>query len=378
MQFPRLRRPLSPPADARQATRRPALIGAAALGLVLAATPFLPRDESPEPAITPTGDQAAITPEAQAEIDRVVAAGITLSPRQARGTATTAGRTTLARQLTRCATFSGERYCLGVGWTTRAPDEVAASLARTPTRPGRETTGDLDPLVALTRTARLSVADRRAADRDELTRAASAVGKVLRLRRDLDARGTTYPQRSVMLNAKRTRSQNRTYWCGPATLQMIAWGAGNKKNQGFWSRRLNTTTAGTSITEMVRVVNDFTPYDDKDRAGTYIVLDIGDYGFDKWYRLMMRHIHDYRAPVVLHPVLEKRFYPYLDDDASGHFQVGRGYDQNPGGNPRLSFFEPWDQSRFDPSEPFIERVQWRSAYRSFRANKAHFQHNVGV
>ena len=53
-------------------------------------------------------------------------------------------------------------------------------------------------------------------------------------------------------------------------------------------------------------------------------------------------------------------------------------DQNPGGNPQLGWFEPWDQSRFDPSEPAIGRVQWRNAYRSFRANLAHFQHNIGV
>ena len=29
----------------------------------------------------------------------------------------------------------------------------------------------------------------------------------------------------------------------------------------------------------------------------------------------------------------KRYFPYLDDDASGHFQVGRGFDKNPGGEP---------------------------------------------
>jgi hypothetical protein len=92
----------------------------------------------------------------------------------------------------------------------------------------------------------------------------------------------------------------------------------------------------------------------------------------------MRHVHDYRAPVVLHPVLLKQYYPYLDDDASGHFQVGRGFDQNPGGNPQIGYFEPWDQAKFDPSEPAIGRVQWRNAYRSYRANLDHFQHNVGV
>ena len=93
---------------------------------------------------------------------------------------------------------------------------------------------------------------------------------------------------------------------------------------------------------------------------------------------MMRHIVDYRAPVVLHPILLKKFYPYLDDDASGHFQVGRGYDKRGGKPDLLGYFEPWNQQRFDPSEPYIDRVQWRNAYKSYRANQAHFQHNIGV
>jgi len=162
-------------------------------------------------------------------------------------------------------------------------------------------------------------------------------------------------------------------------MQAIGWGSDQKRrNQSYWARRLGTTSAGTAITDMVRVVNNKTSYDDEDRAGPYVVLDISDFTFKQWYRLMMRHIHDYQAPVVLHPVLLKQYYPYLDDDASGHFQVGRGFDQGAGGNRKIGYFEPWDQSRFDPSEPAIDRVQWRNAYKSYRANLDHFQHNVGV
>jgi len=46
--------------------------------------------------------------------------------------------------------------------------------------------------------------------------------------------------------------------------------------------------------------------------------------------------------------------------------------------PLLGYFEPWDQQRFHPDEPFIARVQWRNAFKSYRANRAHFQHNLGV
>ena len=110
---------------------------------------------------------------------------------------------------------------------------------------------------------------------------------------------------------------------------MIAWGWQHEtRRQQLWARQLHTTSQGTAISDMVRVVNHSTGFDRPSRAGRYIVLDISDLeASGKWLLLQMRHIVDYRAPLVLHPVLLKRYYPYLDDDASGHFQVGRGYDK---------------------------------------------------
>ncbi|TGN63483.1 hypothetical protein EXE59_05605 [Nocardioides eburneiflavus] len=384
--------------------RHPASIAAAALALTLGAVPLLPdgggQDEG---AIAPSADstdapgvpgRSRLTAEMRAEIDRVVAEGAALDGAQ--------GRTTRARAAVRCATFEGQRYCLGFGWTNQPADALAARLE---TRPGleRERTGDLDPDGLLVRAARRTEKERIEAETAELTMAAQSVGKVWLLRHEIqgvplpegfaerhpeaataDAQarggfGESYPRRSKILTSKVAKPQNTTYWCGPAAMQAIGWSSQEKrKNQSYWARRLGTTTAGTAITDMVRVINDKTHYADADHAGPYVVLDISDFTFKQWYRLMMRHVHDYQAPVVLHPVLEKQYYPYLDDDASGHFQVGRGFDQNPDGNRQIGYFEPWDQSRFDPSEPAIGRVQWRNAYKSYRANLDHFQHNVGV
>ncbi len=105
---------------------------------------------------------------------------------------------------------------------------------------------------------------------------------------------------------------------------------------------------------------------------------ISDLAYGQWTLLIRRHIWDYRAPMVFHPILLKEFYPYLDDDASGHYQVGRGYAKRGKKPDQLGYFEPWNQQRFDPSEPYIDRVQWRDAYRSYRGNQAHYAHNVGV
>lgn len=397
----------------RLSTRgRVALAAAAALGLVVTAAVLIPRDDAdPDGSLAPTtGEQyvardsapgpGAVTDAASAEIDRVLAESpARISARLAPGQ--------LADRLSRCAEFEGQRYCLGRGWTDTDPtgalrtEAAGRSLVR-------ETTGDLATHDLLARRAALSPAERLAEERAELLAAARSVAKVVLLRHHLlgeplpegflerhpEARATTtqpvtarsrtktlkdYPRSSKVLKPRQVRAQRTTYWCGPASMQMIAWGWHDKRRvQKHWARKLGTTTSGTAITDMVRVVNNSTGWNREAYAGDYIVLDISDWSFRKWLLLQMRHVHDYRAPVVLHPILLKRYFPYLDDDASGHFQVGRGYDKRGKKPAHLGFFEPWNQQRFDPSEPYIKRVQWRNAYQSYRANQAHPHQNIGV
>jgi hypothetical protein len=405
-------------------------IGLAALLLVLAVAPFVPHGgggnqairRAAEPDRRPlTAGYGPVTPAFQRTIARVVADGTALHV-----SSRTPART-LAAELVRCAVFEGQRYCLGTGWTDRTRRQVlrttAAVAARQAARPEEQTagTGDLSLVDSLRQAARLTPRARAAAQTAELTEAARSVAKVWLLRHEVEgvplpagfldrhpevrpattavtSDGTTkvlgsdpaparqgrkhwrdYPARGVVLDRDQVAPQHRTYWCGPTSMQMIAWGWSDRQRpQRHWAAELGTTTSGTSITSMVDVVNRSTGWDQPAYAGPYITLDIRDWSFRKWMLLMARHIVDYRAPVILHPVLLTQFYPYLDHDGSGHFQVGRGYLKRDGKPPLLGYFEPWDQQRFHPDEPFIERVQWRTGYKSYRANQAHFQHNLGV
>jgi hypothetical protein len=381
-----------------------------------------------------TTGRGQVTPAMQREIDAVVASGRTPG-RAANGVRPSPAD--LVRNEVRCAEFEGQQYCLHTGWTTRPESEVVNELAERAAARQQplESTGDLDLLASLRQHSKLTPSAQAAADRAELTEAAASVAKVwllrhqlqgvplpdgfvddhpeIQLRDDADTSTSSRPQVSAtpqvsgsptsatspsptataspvkpawkytpsytVLRKDRVAEQTRSYWCGPTTMQMIGWGwTGTKRTQATWAERLNTTTNGTAITDMVRVTNRYTGWDRDDRAGRYVTLDISDWSYSQWWLLNMRHYADYRAPIILHPVLLKEFFPYLDDDASGHFQVGRGYAKNGADPNTISFFEPWNQQRFDPSEPYIARVQWRSAYRSYRANKAHFQHNLGV
>jgi hypothetical protein len=366
----------------------------------------------PEPL---TAGYGRVTPVFRRTIDRVVSEART-APRLSRA----ASARSLVDSVVRCATFEGQRYCLGSGWTDRTQTQVrertlSAWQHQAARRTDVTTTGDLSAYDELRQRAAMSPAARARADRAELTQAARSVAKVWLLRHQIQGvalppdfrakhpevraalgdermgssgeasgkdrvkRWREYPDKGTVLNHKDVAAQHRTYWCGPTSMQMITWGwSGQRRTQAHWARRLGTTTSGSSITAMVHVVNQDTGYDKEKYAGPYITLDISDWGFKQWRLLMARHVVDYRAPVVLHPVLEKRFYPYLDHDGSGHFQVGRGYRKRDGKTPLLGYFEPWNQQRFHPDEPYIDRVQWRDAYKSYRANQAHFQHNLGV
>ncbi len=389
------------------------LLAVGLLALAVGLAPLVPDADAPS-AILPSAQEPAVpaavagrgevTPAMRREIARVVDAGASLGP--------DAGRASVASLVTtqvRCATFSGQRYCLGVGWTQRTEAEVrervAAAVATGALRTTPlETTGDLDVLATLRRAAARPEPARVAAERAELTDAAASVAKVWLLRHELqgvplpagflddhpEARATAaapalgrekrrYPRKAKVMRADRTNAQSHSWWCGPATMQMIAWGwRHDREPQRYWADKLGTTTDGSAVTSIVRLVNRKTGYDSRRRAGPYVVLDISDLGYRRWFRLTKKHIADYRAPLVLHPALLSRFYPYLDDDASGHFQVGRGYKDKRNGIEKIGFFEPWNQQAFDPSEPFIDRVQWRSAYRSYRANLAHPMQNMGV
>ena len=195
--------------------------------------------------------------------------------------------------------------------------------------------------------------------------------------------GDGYPTHVEILSTAKVSEQTATNWCGPTSTQMIHWnwGANAFRAQSFWASELGTGPAGgagTAIPAMVREVNEWTGWYGPAYAGQYVVLNIGGYTFDQWYSLNVRHYYAYHAPVVLHPLLSKEFFPYLDDNGSGHFQVGRGYHLNTDTADQIGYFEPWNQQRFDPSERFIARVQWRNAILSYRANLAHSLHNIGV
>ena len=130
------------------------------------------------------------------------------------------------------------------------------------------------------------------------------------------------------------------------------------------------------MSAMVSVTNNYT---DWDAAGPYQVVNINGWSFQAWMGLIVHRVGEAQRPVILHPQLLKYYFPYLDRDGSGHFQVGRGYSVSGSeGDWKLGYYEPWNPQKFDNSRPFVERIQWRKARKSWNANLAHPQKNLGA
>jgi hypothetical protein len=131
------------------------------------------------------------------------------------------------------------------------------------------------------------------------------------------------PARAIMLGY--AVEQERSYWCGPATIQSIDWANdGGKDSQTYWSGRLGTTTSGSAISTMVSLINSDTTWDNS--AGPYAVAST--VGKDAtWMMNVFRYnVGLQGSPVLLHPQLLHAYHPWVTYDHGGHFQPGIGYD----------------------------------------------------
>ena len=228
----------------------------------------------------------------------------------------------LAAGLVRCAEFEGQRYCLGPGWTTDTEAQVQARIAaaaRTRRRPSYADRVDRRPRRARQPAAHGRAQPRRPgggrarrADRGRplggqgLAAAPPDPGRALpagflarhpeaqRPRRrtapaaaaDADARAEKRFRRLPRARHRAEAEPGRR--AGADLLVRPDHHADDRlglelraRSQAYWAGRLGTTTGGSAISDMVRVVNDSTGYDRSSRAGTYITLDIGDYGFTR-------------------------------------------------------------------------------------------------
>jgi hypothetical protein len=181
------------------------------------------------------------------------------------------------------------------------------------------------------------------------------------------------PASAYIMQGFRT-SQEKGYWCGPATFQSIDWADDNQKDtQASWAKDLGSTTSGTAISAMVQQTNLKTNWDKP--AGAYIVQSVAHWNAQTFFTVHQTHLGVYRAPVIEHVQLLKRYFPYLAFNHSGHYQVGRGYDRAKG---TIGIYEVFNERRFNSRGNVTDGPKNVPASALFNATLANSFQNIGL
>ncbi|NIK58768.1 C39 family peptidase [Kribbella shirazensis] len=344
-----------------------------------------------------------------------------------------------AASMLRCFKLDGENYCLGLGFVAQVPTGAdrhalmtqpslrAADDSGVGAADGAEQdipTGDLTPATFVAQRAAMPKSQRVTAELDEMQAAWNGRAKARELRELAEAtpphpgepgrpttRSTTdattpaptstptvvptrtaptagtptpvpsqtpvapvaAPASAYIMKGYQT-SQEKGYWCGPATFQSIDWADDNQKDtQASWSKDLGTTTSGTAISAMVKQTNLKTAWPKS--AGTYIVQNVSNWNTQTFFTVHQKHLGVYKAPVIEHVQLLKRYFPYLAFNHSGHYQVGRGYDKAKG---TIAIFEVFNERRFNSRGNVTDGPKNLPASALFNATLANSFQNIGL
>jgi hypothetical protein len=325
-------------------------------------------------------------------------------------------------QVMRCFKLDEENYCLGLGFVDQVPTGAQLSAAVAGPAPDSAATagevgveqdiatGDQSPAAFVAERAALPKGLRVAAELEEMQTAWDGRDKARSLRlmndspsappstpttpeptptstpttpeptRSTPSAPTTpivskpLPSSAYIMKGYQT-SQEKGYWCGPATFQSIDWADDQQKDtQASWAKDLGSSNSGTGISAMVEQTNLKTKWDIA--AGTYIVQNVGHWDAQKFLAIHQKHLGDGAgAPVIEHVQLLKRYFPYLAFNHSGHYQVGRGYDMK---NGTIGIFEVFNERRFNSRGNVTNGPKNIPASALFNATLANSFQNIGL
>ncbi|TDO47056.1 peptidase C39-like protein [Kribbella sp. VKM Ac-2571] len=309
----------------------------------------------------------------------------------------------------RCFKLDTENYCLGLGFVSQVPTGAQrhALMTEPNLRAADEVsaeqdipTGDLTPAAFVGARAAMPKSRRVTAELDEMQAAWNGREKARELRELAETQtpppnpeptpGPTpeptptpvpstpvapvaAPASAYIMKGFQT-SQEKGYWCGPATFQSIDWADDNQKDtQASWAKDLGSTSSGTAISAMVKQTNLKTAW--PKTAGTYIVQSVSNWNAQTFFTVHQKHLGVYKAPVIEHVQLLKRYFPYLAFNHSGHYQVGRGYDKAKG---TIAIFEVFNERRFNSRGNVTDGPKNIPASALFNATLANSFKNIGL
>ncbi len=295
-----------------------------------------------------------------------------------------------------CETIGGENFCTDMGFIDPETEKIVrAEFAAAVGKPIPNSGGDTSVEAMVTELLAMSPVELKAHQDAQLVDARESVWPedLLVDVEEPAAKGLISPQKignplpiwnlqvPGLTGLKvSTFKQTKDYYCGPASLALIARANGVTKSQATWANALGTTEhSGTGLANIVAEINKNKSW--LKSGSKYKVLNVSKMSESDFKVHYKTRINGNRA-IVLHPKLHKKFFSYLKFDHGGHFQVGYGYT-----NTHVKFIEVYNEADFmgkdskgnpkGANSAGYKTIKWKQALESTTVGTTTALHTIG-
>ncbi|MFD2840350.1 hypothetical protein ACFSYH_07165 [Populibacterium corticicola] len=221
-----------------------------------------------------------------------------------------------------CETIGGENFCTDMGFIDPETEKIVrAEFADAVGKPIPNSGGDTSVEAMVTELLAMSPAELKTHQNAQLVDARESIGpeELLVDVEEPAAKGLISPQNVVKtppvlrtevsgLTGLKASSykQTKDYYCGPASLALIAGANGVTKKQATWANALGTTEfSGTGLSNIVAEINKNKSW--LKSGSKYKVLNVSKMSESDFKVHYKTRIKGNRA-IVLHPKLHKKFF----------------------------------------------------------------------
>lgn len=161
--------------------------------------------------------------------------------------------------------------------------------------------------------------------------------------------------------------QETQYWCAPASVkQVLHYVNGRSESQSYYASKLRTTTAGTDMTVIPKVLND--------EIGEKIYAYDGNIkSFRRWELNILTAIKD-QYPPILDIKIDKKHKEYFGYESEGHFVNIAGHQRLSNGN-YLKVTDPCERTILRPAGTYPDKTtsEWVKIDHVYNCNMLHFR-----
>ena len=157
--------------------------------------------------------------------------------------------------------------------------------------------------------------------------------------------------------------QERTYWCGPASVKQLLDHTGDTPTQSTLASHMGTTSDGTYFGNLIAEINqrrpNWRPWRGADINGATEMAN----------KIAWDTAHN--RPGILYVMLKRAFYPYYNRDHSGHFQTSAGWRRDSDGRLFGGYVDPYNEATYSSGGANTGGFRQMRIYKLVEATEGH-------